>query len=81
MACRPCYDGRDFAACRFNECMYEITVSQVLRELDHLLEARSHGETAPWRIVFADRDAPHVSTVNLMEGFAVLKPQKDNRAE
>lgn len=30
MACRPCYDGRDFASCQQPLCMETITVDQVL---------------------------------------------------
>lgn len=38
-ACRPCYDGRDFAPCRSNKCIQQITANVVLQELDRLLEA------------------------------------------
>ena len=50
-ACRPCYDGRDFAPCTFNGCMHEVTPEVVLSELDQLLAVRSTGEMTPWRIV------------------------------
>jgi heptosyltransferase II len=30
LACRPCYDGREFAACRDNLCMQEIAASTVV---------------------------------------------------
>lgn len=80
LACRPCYDGRDFAPCKFNGCMYDITVGQVLEQLDLLVEARSHGERAPWRIVSTSNEAPRLSRFNL-PGFAILKPQKENKAE
>jgi heptosyltransferase-2 len=53
-ACRPCYDGRDFAPCQFNGCMHQVTPELVLRELDQLLSARSEGISSPWRIVFPD---------------------------
>jgi heptosyltransferase-2 len=53
-ACRPCYDGRDFAPCRFNGCMHQVTPELVLRELDQLLSDRSQGISSPWRIVFPD---------------------------
>jgi heptosyltransferase-2 len=29
LSCRPCYDGRDFAACRNNLCLQEISVDSV----------------------------------------------------
>jgi heptosyltransferase-2 len=50
-ACRPCYDGRDFAPCQFNGCMHQVTPDMVLRELDRLLNDRSQGISTPWRIV------------------------------
>jgi len=53
-ACRPCYDGRDFAPCQFNGCMHQVTPELVLRELDRLLNDRSQGVSSPWRIVFPD---------------------------
>jgi heptosyltransferase-2 len=36
-ACRPCYDGRDFAPCLNNGCMRQITVEMVMAQLDGLL--------------------------------------------
>jgi heptosyltransferase-2 len=53
-ACRPCYDGRDFAPCQFNGCMHQVTPELVLRELDQLLSARSLGISSPWKIVCPD---------------------------
>ena len=53
-ACRPCYDGRDFAPCTFNGCMHQVTPALVLRELDSLLDARQKGLESPWRIVFPE---------------------------
>lgn len=50
-ACRPCYDGRDFAPCGFNGCMHQVTPELVLGELDRLLEDRSLGRASAWRIV------------------------------
>jgi heptosyltransferase-2 len=55
-ACRPCYDGRDFAPCQFNGCMHQVTPEMVLRELDRLLSDRSLGRSSPWRIVYPDGD-------------------------
>lgn len=52
-ACRPCYDGRDFAPCQFNGCMHQVTPDMVLHELDRALEARSLGNSAPWHVVSA----------------------------
>jgi heptosyltransferase-2 len=53
-ACRPCYDGRDFAPCTFNGCMQQVTADMVLRELDQLLSDRSAGKRSPWRVVYPD---------------------------
>jgi len=53
-ACRPCYDGHDFAPCQFNGCMHQVTPELVLRELDQLLSDRSLGISSPWRIVYPD---------------------------
>jgi heptosyltransferase-2 len=53
-ACRPCYDGRDFAPCRFNGCMHQVTPELVIRELDKLVNDRSLGKSSPWRIVYPD---------------------------
>lgn len=50
-ACRPCYDGRDFAPCSSNGCMRQISSERVLRELDRLLDARSRGESLTWAVV------------------------------
>lgn len=43
-ACRPCYDGRDFAACTSNDCMREITLGVVLAALDRLIPWPAHAE-------------------------------------
>jgi len=53
-ACRPCYDGRNFAPCQFNGCMHQVTPELVLRELDQLLSDRSLGKLSAWRIVHPD---------------------------
>jgi heptosyltransferase II len=50
-ACRPCYDGRDFAPCEFNDCMHQVAPELVLRELDRLLAERLQGRSTPWRTV------------------------------
>jgi heptosyltransferase-2 len=53
-ACRPCYDGRDFAPCSSNGCMRQISSELVLRELDRLLDARSRGEICAWAVILAE---------------------------
>ncbi len=64
-ACRPCYDGRDFAPCRFNGCMHQVSPELVLREMDKLLEARERQMTVPWAIVSPDIDATSVGASGL----------------
>jgi heptosyltransferase-2 len=53
-ACRPCYDGHDFAPCKFNGCMHQVTTAMVLRELDQLLSDRSLGRSSPWRVAYPE---------------------------
>lgn len=50
-ACRPCYDGRDFAPCTNNGCMQQVTVEMVLEEVERMLEARRSGKALPPRVV------------------------------
>lgn len=73
-ACRPCYDGRDFAPCTFNGCMYQVTPDLVLSELDRLLEERDRGEPKPWRIVSPEGTSPAEST-----GLVSLPSSKKGR--
>lgn len=37
LACRPCYDGRDFARCDSNICMQQISKQSVLDTVDRLI--------------------------------------------
>jgi heptosyltransferase-2 len=57
-ACRPCYDGRDFAPCQFNGCMHQVTPEFVLHELDQLLSDRAQGISNDWRIVSPQAPLP-----------------------
>ena len=50
-ACRPCYDGRDYAPCAHNGCMHQVTPGMVLAEIADLLEARRLGFARPPRVV------------------------------
>jgi heptosyltransferase-2 len=50
-ACRPCYDGRDFAPCTNNGCVQQVTVEMVLDEVERMLEARRSGRALPPRVV------------------------------
>jgi len=51
-ACRPCYDGRNFAPCQHNGCMHQVTPEMVLHEIDHLLELKTRQLPSPPRLVF-----------------------------
>jgi heptosyltransferase-2 len=42
-ACRPCYDGRDYAPCAHNGCMEQVTPAMVLEQINLLLQARFEG--------------------------------------
>ena len=42
-ACRPCYDGRDYAPCQHNGCLAQITPGMVLGAVKILARARMQG--------------------------------------
>lgn len=50
-ACRPCYDGRDYAPCPDNACMAQITSAMVASEVKQLLEARANGLEQPPKVI------------------------------
>jgi heptosyltransferase-2 len=50
-ACRPCYDGREYAPCRDNGCVRQVTPTMVLAEVQRLLEARRTGVALPPRVI------------------------------
>ncbi len=50
-ACRPCYDGRDYAPCPHNGCMAQITPAMVLDEVLRMLGAHAAGQTLPPRVL------------------------------
>jgi heptosyltransferase II len=37
LACRPCYDGKTYAACTDNQCMKQISVARVIAALEELI--------------------------------------------
>lgn len=47
-ACSPCYDGRNFAPCKFNGCMDQVKPEDVLSALNQLLrdQSRDNAEAA-----------------------------------
>lgn len=50
-ACRPCYDGRNYADCRSNLCVQQITPEMIVEEVKALLEQRRAGQLLPPRVV------------------------------
>jgi len=56
-ACRPCYDGRDYAPCTNNGCMQQITPAMVFGKVEKLLGAIREGHVLPPRIS-TSKDTP-----------------------
>ena len=50
-ACRPCHDGVDFAPCRNNGCVQEVTSAIVLAQVDSLLRECRDGAHSDWKIL------------------------------
>lgn len=50
-ACRPCYDGRDYAPCAHNGCVRQVTAEIVVRQVEELLEARAVGRAMSPRVL------------------------------
>ncbi len=50
-ACRPCYDGREYAPCRHNGCMEQVTPEMALAEVRHQLRTVAAGECLLPRVV------------------------------
>ncbi len=50
-ACRPCYDGRDYAPCQHNGCMAQVSPAMVLEQVVELLRARAEGRDLPPRVL------------------------------
>jgi heptosyltransferase II len=46
-ACRPCYDGRDFAPCKENGCMKQVSVGMVFDEVEAVIAQRRNGSKPP----------------------------------
>lgn len=58
-ACRPCYDGREYAPCSKNDCMAQVTPTTVLEATWELIRARAEGRTLAPRIAYP-QPAPFV---------------------
>ncbi len=50
-ACRPCYDGRNYAECNENLCVQQVTPEMVVGEVKALLEQRRAGQLLPPRVI------------------------------
>lgn len=50
-ACRPCYDGRDYAPCLHNGCVRQVTVEMVVREVEAVLKQKRSGRPMPPRLM------------------------------
>jgi heptosyltransferase-2 len=46
-ACRPCYDGVNYAPCTDNGCMKQVTVEMAMHEVEAVLEQRRSGSRPP----------------------------------
>jgi heptosyltransferase II len=46
-ACRPCYDGINYAPCRDNGCVKQVTVTMVMNEVETVIEQRRSGSRPP----------------------------------
>lgn len=50
-ACRPCYDGREYAPCAHNDCIRQVTPAMVVEQVVELIEARRQGLSLPPRVL------------------------------
>lgn len=50
-ACRPCYDGRDYAACTHNGCIREVTPAMVYAQVEEALRDRRDGRSQLPRVL------------------------------
>ncbi len=63
-ACRPCYDGRDYAPCEHNGCVRQVAPAMVMAEIERMLEAKKSGAGLLPRIVVPE----HTPLVKLESG-------------
>ncbi len=50
-ACRPCYDGRDYAPCGHNGCVLEVSVAMVSQQIEAMLAQQRQRPIAPARVL------------------------------
>ena len=48
LACRPCYDGNEYADCPLNVCLHEVSVERVHEEADLLIHASAATLGSDW---------------------------------
>jgi heptosyltransferase-2 len=53
-ACRPCYDGSNYAPCTHNGCLHQVTPAMVLEQVEQLLLARREGRLLSPRILMPE---------------------------
>lgn len=63
-ACRPCYDGRDYAACTRNGCMRQVSAAMVLSEIERMIEVKRSGASLLPRVIVPE----HTQLVQLGPG-------------
>ena len=68
-ACRPCYDGKDYAPCGNNACVRQVTPAMVVVAVNQMLLARREGSAPAPRIeVPASTIRPVLSAVSQLSG-------------
>jgi heptosyltransferase-2 len=72
-ACRPCYDGREFADCAHNGCLEEVTPQRVLEEVERVLTPEGRGEAARVVDVFGELSRNGNAFVTLQPTVAAEK--------
>ena len=50
-ACRPCYDGQNYAACGDNQCMRQVTVEMAVEQVVQVLREKVSGSVSPKVVV------------------------------
>ena len=48
LACRPCYDGNEYADCPLNVCLRDVSVERVHEEADRLIQASAVTRGGSW---------------------------------
>jgi heptosyltransferase-2 len=72
-ACRPCYDGKNYAPCPDNACMQQVTPAMVLHTAKGMLAARRDGLSPAARI-----EVPPSTIASIWQGIGVLPRESAN---